>query len=257
MQEKTDNDNAIFWVEVDAIPADPDTIDIYVYYGKADATTTSDGDNTFAMFDHFEGVDIDHSKWREKRSDGSYSVASSILSVTGGAGFTWEDIVALEAWNFGFNYSYGFYFYFSSESDQVSIRTNDQLDNDTYIDGATDRMQIVARASKTYDIYNEGSKSDAVRTSTLTDWTIGEIHRVSNTSVKFIEDGAEKAEISTNVPQDDMGPGVCVKDDGNTVYVDFIWVRKYVNPEPAHGAWDSEEAGMLSKVKRFRRRRIG
>ena len=53
LQEKSDSDYALFWVEVDSIPANPDTVDIYIYYGNSGATTTSDGDDTFTFFDDF------------------------------------------------------------------------------------------------------------------------------------------------------------------------------------------------------------
>ncbi|GAH58559.1 unnamed protein product, partial [marine sediment metagenome] len=50
IEEQVDSDYAIIWVEVDSIPASPNTVDIYIYYGNAGASTTSDGDNTFLIF---------------------------------------------------------------------------------------------------------------------------------------------------------------------------------------------------------------
>lgn len=47
------NEQRNFYVEIDSIPASPGTVDIYVYYGKGDATSTSDGDETFTFFDDF------------------------------------------------------------------------------------------------------------------------------------------------------------------------------------------------------------
>src|SRR3990172_2261025 len=50
MESKTDSDNAVFWVKVtDDLSTTARTI--YVYYGKSDATTTSNGGNTFIWFD--------------------------------------------------------------------------------------------------------------------------------------------------------------------------------------------------------------
>jgi len=54
MEEKVDGDYAIFWVKVPSIPASPDTATIYIYYGKSDAVTTSNGENTFVQFHNFE-----------------------------------------------------------------------------------------------------------------------------------------------------------------------------------------------------------
>ena len=49
---------ATVWVKVSADLSTSDQ-DIYCYYGKADATTTSDGENTFLLFDDFDGTSLD------------------------------------------------------------------------------------------------------------------------------------------------------------------------------------------------------
>lgn len=54
IERLTEGEDAIFWVKVDSIPASPDTAIIYVYYGKSNATTTSNGVNTFDWYDDFE-----------------------------------------------------------------------------------------------------------------------------------------------------------------------------------------------------------
>jgi hypothetical protein len=41
MEKKVDSDYAIFWVKIPIIPADPDSATIYMYYGKADAVSSS------------------------------------------------------------------------------------------------------------------------------------------------------------------------------------------------------------------------
>jgi len=53
MESYTASDNAVFWVEVaDDLSTNPVTI--YIYYGKSDATTISNGTNTFWQFDDFD-----------------------------------------------------------------------------------------------------------------------------------------------------------------------------------------------------------
>jgi hypothetical protein len=73
-------DYAVFWVKVPNIPANPNNATICIYYGRADATTTSDGDKTFLFFDHFEGSSLDILKWRAFGSV-NYSIESSHLTV--------------------------------------------------------------------------------------------------------------------------------------------------------------------------------
>lgn len=80
MEKMVVGNYAVFWVEVPSIPAGPSNTTIYVYYGRADATTTSDGDKTFLFFDHFEGNYLDISKWRTLDSV-NYSIEGSYLTV--------------------------------------------------------------------------------------------------------------------------------------------------------------------------------
>lgn len=54
LQEKTDGTSAKFLVKVPTIPADPDDVTIYMYYGKAGLADASDGDAVFDLYDDFE-----------------------------------------------------------------------------------------------------------------------------------------------------------------------------------------------------------
>jgi hypothetical protein len=63
MQEYVSGDVAVFWVEIDSIPASPSTVTIYVYYDAPSETTTSAGANTWVFFDDFLGAAIDTAKW--------------------------------------------------------------------------------------------------------------------------------------------------------------------------------------------------
>ena len=53
IEERTDGNYAVFWVEVDRIDASPGSGTVYIYYGNNAATTTSNGKNTFDWFDDF------------------------------------------------------------------------------------------------------------------------------------------------------------------------------------------------------------
>jgi hypothetical protein len=53
LKSYTASNVATFWVQVNTIPASPGTNTIYMYYGNAAATTTSNGSGMFAFFDDF------------------------------------------------------------------------------------------------------------------------------------------------------------------------------------------------------------
>jgi hypothetical protein len=69
------------WIKVPSIPTSGTTI--YAYYGNALAVNQSNGDNTFELFDHFEGTTINTSKWTPAISaGGSVTLNSSVMTVT-------------------------------------------------------------------------------------------------------------------------------------------------------------------------------
>ena len=76
--------NAKIWVKVSSIPASGGT-KVKMYYVNPSATSFSDGDATFDLFDDFEGTNLDANKW-EWFQDGSgtnYFVANGYLELTG------------------------------------------------------------------------------------------------------------------------------------------------------------------------------
>ncbi len=75
--EDVSADPIIAWVEViDDLSTDQS---IYCYYGRTGVSTTSNGDNTFDLFDDFPGSSLDGNKWTEVlRGTGS------VVNVSGG-----------------------------------------------------------------------------------------------------------------------------------------------------------------------------
>jgi hypothetical protein len=86
-REESDATDGTWWLEANSIPAHPDDWTGYMYYGKVDAADTSSGENTFLLFDHFDG---DLALWT---TVGTPSVSSSIcqLLVAGGVA---QDIIS-------------------------------------------------------------------------------------------------------------------------------------------------------------------
>lgn len=73
--EESDANAATIWVEFNSIPSYPDEGSFYIYYGDADATDASNGENTFIFFDDFSG---DLSKWNTHVVYGTAAINSSV-----------------------------------------------------------------------------------------------------------------------------------------------------------------------------------
>lgn len=73
------NEKAKIWVKLDLKADSKETI--YLYYGNPVATSLSDGDSVFELFDDFEGTSLDTSKWRTNTN--TYSVENGYIKMWG------------------------------------------------------------------------------------------------------------------------------------------------------------------------------
>ena len=94
-QEYTSSTSAIFWVEFDLITASDDT-DFYIYYGNSTTSTTSNGVDTFPLFDDFDDSSISAVLWN---TVGSPSETGTILSLT-------DDDIVYSKTQYDFDYAF-------------------------------------------------------------------------------------------------------------------------------------------------------
>ncbi|MGQ9506524.1 MAG: DUF2341 domain-containing protein [Candidatus Bathycorpusculaceae bacterium] len=253
MEEKVDSDYAIFWVEVaDDLSTANQTI--YIYYGKSDATTVSNGDNTFIFFDNFPGTSLDTNKWNTLAgSKGSYSVNNALtLTVT-------------ERYNYG-----GWMHVYSKNTFDPAgkifeARINSITQTYTYA--------ILAWHKTAPSSPGDGGFTNAYRY---------EIEKATQTRYRMVKDVNSVGALLAG-PSGDATPPIIIgalwastgseKEYGNrnlalsatdsdltignsyvglnlhrtsttatsTAVFSWVLIRKFVDPEPSHGSWGSEE----------------
>lgn len=76
LENKTDSSSATAWVKVDSLTGGG-TTDIYMYYGNGSATTESNGNNVFQLFDDFNSGSVDTAKWDFLGTGSSYFTIES------------------------------------------------------------------------------------------------------------------------------------------------------------------------------------
>jgi len=242
MEEKVDGDYAIFWIKVPSIPASPDKATIYIYYGKSDAMTTSDGDATFLYFADFEDCTIG--------DDGSCEGFSPL------AGATWEvkagkwysgKYVSAESWSFAgeawTNYAFKLRTYLAYHSSNINFRVVDKDNHYLLVifPAGTKKFVFYKRVSASYTQLAYTNPAMAVG-----NWYAVEIKIVDegagtrfkiyfndNLEINYLEDPRTftSGKIGFRIP-----PTTC------ETYWDDLIVRKYVDPEPSHGDWGAEES---------------
>jgi hypothetical protein len=261
MESKVDGDYAVFWVKVkDDLSSSPATI--YVYYGKNDANTNSNGDNTFLLFDDFLGGSLDINKWTSiiRGRGGSVSVANSevtlnpsdntissasILSV---ATFTNDILIRIKR-----KYSAGTEYYLDTslgaggvvdENGETSWWWHTTLQSGYwwlyqqayYVEGL---WRMPATGGKVELSNNEKNLFD-------TSYKIHDLTYESNGVLKWIVNGKQQysatdSNFLTNNKKILISQGEYQNGWGADTVIDYVFVRKYVGPEPAHGSWGSEE----------------
>jgi hypothetical protein len=231
-----------FWVEIPTLPANATTT-IYMYYGNSGASSHSNGENTFLLFDHFDDGSVDTAKWD---ATGSPNETGTTVSLTGGAP---EYLDSDTTYNTG-----------------VALRTRAKLDDNTSTNGQVNvgfgadvradpggdsdvvevySYQQVPTPSALSGYTKEGGATAGVAMDETEDGTVFYLVDVmwhSTDLARFRVDGGAIKEITTNVPAVAIPVTLYSRKSADILEVDWILVRKYEDTEPSLGTAGSQEA---------------
>jgi hypothetical protein len=236
-EKKVDSDYVTTWVKVSEDLSSVDRT-IYIYYGKSDATTASNGTNTFIYFDDFSG---DLSKWTTIA--GTWGISGGKLYCSAGTGRLGMYITGSSLSNAAIDYvgttpisddnAHGSGAYY---------RGNGALSGgDVFIRGywhfSNNRWEI--KADTTFIATNAANSPEGTT----------KLHsmRFYGTSHKMYADDVLVVSGTSALGTSPGKVGVTlyytVSGVPSGIYWDDYRVRKYVEPEPTHGSWGSEESG--------------
>lgn len=233
----TSGDNATFWVEFDSIPASPGSANFYIYHGNSTASSDSNGDNTFLFFDNFPGSSLDGNKWTVVQGD--VGVTGGTLALTGTTGTrglidgktTIPQGAAIHA-------------EVKSDTNDIigvshicSLRKPNDWNYRIDIFGTT----LADEATfSTYDVGN-GTQTSHIAISTCSAYHEYQVTWITG-EAKSYQDTTLLATHTTNVPSTDLVAAFYEANvAGDNAWIDWVFVRKFVSPEPTWGTWGSEE----------------
>jgi hypothetical protein len=234
MEEKVDGDYAIFWVEVKE-DLSTNSATVYIYYGKSDASTTSNGDSTFIFGDDFPGTSLDTNKWDEAGT-GTITVSGGVINIKTTASWGHKRILTKSAIDLAGRRIIERY-----QPKVESAQTN-QVYYDQWTlfrEAASDRLKLYSYQSGVWDV-----RWTSTNTYPLNTWykrhillKQGNIKVVSYNDNYTIRD--ESTWVNWDYSTKKLGFGqASLNEEGSW---DYVWLAKYVDPEPGHGAWGSEE----------------
>jgi len=244
MESYTVSSNAVFWVEVPSIPASPNTTTIYIYYGNSNATTTSNGVNTFVAFDDFSTDTLS----QYVLIDNVWTISNGILSrnatsVVGG--FISKSMSLSRA------YALRAYFYAGSSDCGPGFIWGTAGGGESSVSGYIANYYYNNSSYSYVRRYSAGSFTNLVALpTTYSGWATLEI-RIDPTYITVIRNNVQDAQVSDTTFSTLSGIGFRQKATSVSA-VDWWALRKYVSPEPSHGAWGSEEeAFFMSEATRI------
>jgi hypothetical protein len=238
IEELTPADSAVFWVKVPEILKETDTT-IYLYYGKNDVTTTSNGTATFDFFDDFSG---NLAKWTIV--GGTWQIENGELS-SQTTSFPYGQ--RIRATNFSFNnhsvhvkvkWISGTYFEHGPfvRGQQPNEQNNGYMTFiSTWGGDYRDRISELSGAVET-TLASQGSTTPSQNV-----W-YSFVFKLFGNTLKSSITPLYSTEIRASDTTFTNGTLSLFSWSAASehVHYDDLFVRKYVDPEPSHAGWDSE-----------------
>ena len=237
IEKFTTGTSAQFWIKIPKISSEANNT-IYVYYGKNDATTTSNGNDTFVFFDDFNG-----SLNRWAAVGGTWQIENGELSATTTA---FGQRIRANSFSFGNN------------SVHVSIKwiSGTYFENGPYVRGQPPNEQsngyTTFLSAWSYDSRDRIAKMLSGSETTLAgQGTANPSKSIWYSFVFKLYKNTLKSGISPLYPSEIITTDysfsngtLCLfswSSSSEHVHYDDLFVCKYVDPEPSHGSWGGEE----------------
>jgi len=259
IEEKSDGDNAVFWVEVDSIPASPGSATIYVYYGNDTATTTSNGKNTFDWFDDFvldSSIDYDIGRhttiWHGAGAyNPYYDPVNRRVAYDTGDDFSGGWMVRsfnLTIQNFAAKVTFGVTgsYPINTTNGILGRWTGNSAYYGFYVTGGNYTAPALVRDARTTIIASPATNTYHPFGGTP---HTAELRIYGNNLTGIYNEGEADEVILTATDSTHSGAGQVEVIVGQaTGWFDVFFVRKYVEPDPSHGSWGAEEEAFPSVI---------
>jgi len=225
------NYNARIWIKIPLIPANA-TKKIYLKVNTSRTVDLSDPESVFDFWDDFLGDSLNSDLWAV-RNYASVTVSNSVAEVKGTSGSGWGHLACLQPFSYGKVYEMRVKV--DDDSGYFVIGLNDRAMSGSAIGAGLDNAEIPepARWGKAFRNVREDSYTTASRSLSVDVWRVYTIIWLSDKVIHRLDYGVDEQIITSNLPDDNMSFIFWVMGVGKTVYVDWVRVRKFADPEPS------------------------
>jgi len=256
MEYKVNGNYAIFWVKVPSIPISPNSVTIYIYYGNPSATTTSNIKNT-SLWNHgddFNDNSRDTEIWDTVNyGTGSPNEVNQRLEIYVPAHADWAGYVS-KNYHEGYNFEVQILAHNTViDSIELFIHTTKVTAGNPYDYDDWYRVMLYHHEGRNR-FYAQKRVAGTATTLYYGAWLSSEEKikiRVKNNTVELYEQDILRASDtyalgSRNIYIIVGGRGYEIS--VGTDWLDNVWIRKYVDPEPTHDVWGSEETSVPTET---------
>ncbi|MFA5009383.1 MAG: DUF2341 domain-containing protein [Candidatus Paceibacterota bacterium] len=219
LESKTDSTTATIWVKIPSLASGDNTI--YMYYANASATTASNGDNTFLLFDDFLGTTLDTNKWTVV--SGAPTVGGSLMTIRSG----YSDLINSKS---NFTNSYALRMYGAIKASNGGTLASGFASSGSYTFGAA----ILCQVSPQNKRFINDSWNATANISFDDNNHIFDIIHNGTSNIKLIIDKTTEYTISSGIVSTEKVVSFGMSSSGYTGsdVIDWMLVRKYINTEP-------------------------
>jgi len=228
IEDKVNGSWAYVWVKVPEIPASG-TATVYMYYGNPSATSESNGTAVFEFFDDFEGTSLDTNKWT---AEGTPTVSDSIVTIPDTAGIKSTTLFSPPV-------------VIESKTEVTDIRSTflgvlSGAPGTTY----NDDVNVFIGGDGVWYFSTKSGGTQTLTTVGSPTYNEFHLHKIVWTSTKaeYYYDRQLYNTSTTNIPT--VSLPIWFRDwgaDGGYVYVDWVFVRKFADPEPTYSIGTEEQ----------------
>jgi len=241
LEKKVNSDYAIFWVK---IPDSLDFVDVtlYIYYGKADATYDGNGNYVFTFFDDFEDGVLDTNKWDYDAGGGTIVEADGQLKLDRSQTGTQTGVYVRTKTALSALYRMECLFNLVNlnhcERQRVIPVKLNNVNNNPF------DMGFFGYSATIWAVFFNGWVGTFKGTYNTWYRHIQSTPLVNAVWIVINPDGSiGDSNVYTPITQTAKFSFVAGDAGGSllgTLYLDFVFIRPYVSPEPYQGTWSSE-----------------
>ena len=226
--------NRVAYVWVKVSESLDNNVDIYCYFGNSGASNYSNGDNTFLFFDDFNDGVLSTTKWTIDQGS-NYEEANDVLKITGNNAYT--TILSIQSFNNARRYKckgrldtthLGYYYYIRKYEPYFIVHYESDPNIEAHQVGESGDL-IVGDTGLNAPL-------DAV-------WEI--VWDQNGYADFYINDSLKRQGDTAGTNSSPLG--IRVYDDDDYCTWDWIFVSKYVKPEPVFSS-----AGAIESISRHR-----